>query len=53
MPQAIHIPGLAATPATGTHAIQVIPAAIDIAGLLLASLSAAFKASLPPSEFTA
>jgi hypothetical protein len=49
----MHIPGLATTPATGTHARHVIPAAIDNAGLLLATLRAAFKTSLPPSEATA
>ena len=48
----MHNPGLAATPAAGIHAIQVIPAATDNAGLLLATLSAEFKASLPPSEDT-
>lgn len=46
-------PGLAATLAAGIHAIQVIAAAVDNAGLLLVSLSAVFKAFLPPSEATA
>lgn len=53
----MHNPGLAAAPAVGIHARHMIPVAVLIAGLLLATLStpssALFAVSLPPSESTA